>query len=72
MEKKERSQERPPDSSPWPLLQVGIPVVEGAIAQISGVALCAVVPVYEASRSSYVDMLAYRNSFLCMWTACVT
>ena len=29
-------------------MKVGIPVVEGAIAQISGVALCAVVPVYEA------------------------
>ena len=28
--------------------QVGLPVVEGAITQISGVALCAVVPVYEA------------------------
>lgn len=35
--------------------KVGIPVVEGAIAQISGVALCAVVPVYETPTS--VDSL---------------
>eukprot|EP00913_Durusdinium_trenchii_P009099 g8554.t1 len=35
--------------------KVGLPVVEGAIAQISGVALCAVVPVYETPTS--VDSL---------------
>ncbi|CAL1131906.1 unnamed protein product [Cladocopium goreaui] len=35
--------------------KVGIPVVEGAIAHISGVALCAVVPVYETPTS--VDSL---------------
>ena len=32
------------------IVKVGIPVVEGAIAQIAGVALCAVVPVYEAGH----------------------
>lgn len=32
------------------IVKVGIPVVEGAIAQIAGVALCAVVPVYEAGN----------------------
>lgn len=38
----------PPKSTT--IVKVGIPVVEGAIAQISGVALCAVVPVYEAGN----------------------
>ena len=36
--------------------QVGIPVVEGAIADIPGVALCAVVPVYEVGVEGCVKL----------------